>query len=624
MNEIKDKVKLDKINYSVRAAQAVLQYGVGAMVDFADQTLVTAAPETWSNTKRIYDERFAKALGVDYFVLPRSVSYSRFPEWYFCPKCREFKKIDEWTEQWKKMAQNNKKMRNKLDNDNYLVRNMQCPKCFQDLVVSRIVTVCEKGHLNDFPWKEWVHKKAKRECNQLNPILKFKTGASGTEGLEGLSIECSCGARTTLSGAFDTDAFEKMEDTIFRCKGNHPFNHTIEKCNKYPRTIQRGASSVYFPVIYTSLVIPPYAEKINSIIENSKAFEECCVIINDEEPDERIEKIQKKLKKWSEKIALEIGKTQVEVEKVLRRKWLSEAEKVDVTSIKYKIEEYEALSGEVSINNSGVDEFSREEMDIKLYDIEHIKSISLIDKVRVVKALTGFSRLNPVSSMEDEGFVNIKEERTNYYPANEVRGEAIFIEIDSGDVKEWINKNPKVLSRAKKLNDNYNESYFGVNNKRNITPKFILLHTLAHLLISQLSFECGYNVASISEKIYCSEEEDGKEMSGIFIYTASGDSEGTLGGLVRQGRNDAFPDIFKKAINNAKTCSNDPICITSNGQGRDSLNLAACYSCALLPETSCEENNVFLDRGMVIGTFEDEKMGFWSSLDKYELLNKSH
>ena len=181
-----------------------------------------------------------------------------------------------------------------------------------------------------------------------------------------------------------------------------------------------------------------------------------------------------------------------------------------------------------------------------------------------------------------------------------------------------------MLSRAKKLNDNYNESYFGVNNKRNITPKFILLHTLAHLLISQLSFECGYNVASISEKIYCSEEEDGKEMSGIFIYTASGDSEGTLGGLVRQGRNDAFPDIFKKAINNAKTCSNDPICITSNGQGRDSLNLAACYSCALLPETSCEENNVFLDRGMVIGTFEDEKMGFWSSLDKHELLNKSH
>lgn len=613
MEEIKKKIELDKINYSVRAAQAVLQYGVGAMVDFADQTLVTAAPETWSITRKIYDERFAKALGVDYFVLPLSVSYTRFPEWYFCPKCREFKTIDEWIEQWKNIAETNKVLRRKRENDNYLVKNMQCPNCHQDLVVSRIVTVCENGHLNDFPWREWVHKKAKRECTQSNATLKFKTGASGTEGLEGLSIECSCGARTTLSGAFDVDTFEKLEDCIFRCKGNHPFNHKKEKCYEFPRTVQRGASSVYFPLIYTSLVIPPYADKLNNRIESSKAFEECCVIINDEEPEDRIKKIEKRLSQWASKISLEIGELEAEVEKVLKRKWLSEEDKVDVTNIKYKIEEYEALSGEISSQDTEMDEFSREEMDIELYGIDHIKSISLIDKVRVVKALTGFSRITPVASMDEEGFVNIKEEQTNFYPANEVRGEGIFLEINAGDIKEWIKKNPKVVERANQLNENYNKSYFGKNNQRNITPKFILLHTLSHLLISQLSFECGYNVASLCEKIYCSEEADGKEMSGIFIYTASGDSEGTLGGLVRQGRYDAFPDIFRKAINNAKTCSNDPICITSKGQGRDSLNLAACYSCALLPETSCEENNVFLDRGMIIGTIDDEEMGFWNN-----------
>lgn len=612
MEEVKKKIELDKINYSVRAAQAVLQYGVGAMVDFADQTLVTAAPETWSKTRKIHDERFAKALGVDYFVLPCSVSYTRFPEWYFCPKCRDFKTIEEWIEQWKKIAETNKVLRRKIENDNYLVKNMQCPNCHQDLVVSRIVTVCEDGHLNDFPWREWVHKKAKKECTQANPTLKFKTGASGTEGLEGLSIECSCGARTTLSGAFDVDAFEKMEDSIFRCKGNHPFNHKKEKCYRFPRTVQRGASSVYFPLIYTSLVIPPYADKLNNRIENSKAFEECCVIINDEEPEDRIKKIEKRLSQWASKISLEIGESEGEIEKILKRKWLSEEDKVDVTSIKYKIEEYEALSGGIPSQETGMEEFSREEMDIELYGINHIKSISLIDKVRVVKALTGFSRITPVAAMDAEGFVNIKEAQTNFYPANEVRGEGIFLEIDTGDIKEWIKKNPKVVERANQLNENYNKSYFGKNNQRNITPKFILLHTLSHLLISQLSFECGYNVASLSEKIYCSEELDGKEMSGIFIYTASGDSEGTLGGLVRQGRHDAFPNIFRKAINSARTCSNDPICIISEGQGRDSLNLAACYSCALLPETSCEENNVFLDRGMIIGTI-DEKIGFWNN-----------
>lgn len=123
-----------------------------------------------------------------------------------------------------------------------------------------------------------------------------------------------------------------------------------------------------------------------------------------------------------------------------------------------------------------------------------------------------------------------------------------------------------------------------------------MLHTLSHLLISQLSFECGYSIASLSERLYCSEEADGKKMAGIFIYTASGDSEGTLGGLVRQGRPDVFPKILEKAITHARTCSNDPVCIMSRGQGRDSLNLAACYACALLPETCCEEKICFGSR----------------------------
>ena len=141
-----------------------------------------------------------------------------------------------------------------------------------------------------------------------------------------------------------------------------------------------------------------------------------------------------------------------------------------------------------------------------------------------------------------------------------------------------------------------------------------MLHTVAHLLIKQLSFECGYSIASLKERLYCADEADGKEMAGILIYTAVGDSEGTLGGLVRQGRSDTFPQIFRKAVMNAVTCSNDPVCSLSNGQGRDSLNLAACYSCCLLPETCCEEFNIFLDRGTIVGTYDHRDIGFFSEL----------
>lgn len=613
--QIERKVDLNRVSHSVRAAQAVLQYGVGAMVDFPDQTLVTAAPEYWSgDTMKVYDDRFARALGVDYFAIPTKIAYARFPEWYFCPKCRRFQPLRKWIDEYKKVV--NSKI---VGQDEYMIENMQCPKCKQDLVVARIVTVCEKGHLNDFPWIQWVHTKSKKPVCGM-PALKFKTGASGTEGLEGLSVSCSCGATASLKGAFDKDCFKKLDQNagtnFFGCSGNHPFRHIHEKCPYYPKTVQRGASSVYFPVVYSSLVIPPYADKLNIKIEKSKTFEYCVTRISEEEPEDKPGVIKKWLPKWAEKIALEVGALKSDVEKILTRKWLEPAMlETDIADIQYRIDEYYALTGEISSSSGKVlGDFSREEMDINEYKIPHIKSISLIDKVRVINALIGFSRINPAMNRNDKGFVDVKEPNTRWYPAYEVRGEGIFIEFEQSDIDKWIEDNPAVTERARIIDDNYSASFIGKTHPRMITPKFIMLHTVSHLLISQLSFECGYSIASLSERLYCSEETDGKNMAGIFIYTASGDSEGTLGGLVRQGRPDAFPQILKKAIAHAQTCSNDPVCIMSKGQGRDSLNLAACHACGLLPETCCEEHNAFLDRGLVIGTYDNKGIGFWNDI----------
>jgi len=611
--QVKEKIDLNRVTHSVRAAQAVLQYGVGAMVDFPDQTLITAAPEYWNYTVKIEDERFAKALGVNYFAVPSDISYARFPEWYFCPKCRTFQPLALWISEYKKKVKTKT-----LESDEYMVKHMKCLDCHQDLVVARIVTVCEHGHINDFPWVKWVHMQSKKPiCGY--PALKFKTGASATEGLEGLSISCSCGAFATLKGAFDKDRFEKlnMETDVsdFRCEGGHPHKHTKERCTCYPRTVQRGSSSVYFPVVYSSLVIPPYADKLNARVEKSKAFADCMTVIEDEDPDDIIDTIKKRLPKWVEKIALEIGAAKSDIERILSRKWLDEGNaEIDVTSVKYRAEEYEALSGEVSAPSRAVGDFSREGMSRDDYKLPYVNSVSLIDKVRVVNALIGFSRINPVMGKDDAGFVHIKETDTRWYPAYEVRGEGIFIEFEQSDIDKWILNNPSVVGRAKRISDNYAVSFIGQNHPRIITPKFVMLHTLSHLLIKQLSFECGYSIASLSERIYCAEEADGKQMAGIFIYTASGDSEGTLGGLVRQGRPDAFPRIFRKAVVNAQTCSNDPVCILSHGQGRESLNLAACHACALLPETCCEERNGFLDRGLIVGTYEDQGIGFYREL----------
>jgi len=611
--QIKQKMDLNRVTHSVRAAQAVLQYGIGAMVDFPDQTLMTAAPEYWSESTKIYDDRFARALKVEYFAVPTKIAYARFPEWYFCPKCRILQPISKWGADFRRKAKGKK-----LETDEHMVKHMQCLDCKQDLVVARIVTVCERGHINDFPWVKWVHVQSKKPICGI-PSLKFKTGTSSTESLKGLSIVCSCGAFATLDGAFDKDIFEKLykdsDNRGFQCEGNHPHKHLKEECSYYPRTVQRGSSSVYFPVIYSSLVIPPYADKLNGRIEKSKAFADCITIIEDEESENRLDTIKTRLSKWVEKIALEIGAAKTDIERILVRKWLdSRDSEVDVTSVEYRAEEYEALNGEISAPSGILGDFSREGLSGSEFQISHINSVSLVDKVRVVNALIGFSRINPVIGKNDTGFVHIKEPETRWYPAYEVRGEGIFIEFNHADIDAWISANPQVAERTNRINDNYANSFIGQNHPRVITPKFVLLHTLSHLLIKQLSFECGYSIASLSERIYCAEEAEGKRMAGIFIYTASGDSEGTLGGLVRQGRPDALPRIFRKAILNARTCSNDPVCILSHGQGRESLNLAACYACGLLPETCCEERNGFLDRGLIIGTFEEKGIGFWREL----------
>ena len=103
-------------------------------------------------------------------------------------------------------------------------------------------------------------------------------------------------------------------------------------------------------------------------------------------------------------------------------------------------------------------------------------------------------------------------------------------------------------------------------------------------------------------------------MCGVLIYTASGDSEGSLGGLVRQGEPGRLEDTILAAIHNAEWCSSDPICIQSPGQGPESCNLAACHNCALLPETCCECGNRLLDRGTIVGVLENEDIGYFSEL----------
>lgn len=638
------KCTLSETTHSLRTNQATSIFGTGAMVDFIDQTLMAASPEFWKRYTTIYDERLQKSLNVSELRMPPTINdgaaipFIRFPKWYFCPKCRTFRPIGEWERRYKEAKKGD------------YMRAPKCLNCKKKLVPAGIITICPNGHIDDFPWIEWTHHKnqagEKPVCS--NPELEIKTGTSGL-GLEGIRLTCkNCKASTTMKGTFPSNGgegeeisnpFEKLvakhKDNekkqeeikkMFECKGHLHWNGRKEKCGEYPLTAQRGALNVYFPKIESSIVIPPYSDTVNSIIEKSREFDLFMKNYNKSVDRNRVDSFLKDDFEYAvEDISKETNIDEDTVRDILNRKINCNVEQDIVTKNKYREDEYEALKGNISEEAKDTKDFKIEIQNIDDYNMDQLSQVVLVKKLREVRALIGFSRVHPpdsniFGSTEDESkgeskIVSIKAKEGNFYPAYEVRGEGIFIELNQDRVNAWIKNNPDIVVRAQKINDRYNDAARKKSNtERNITPKFLLLHTLAHLLIRELSFECGYATASLAERIYCDTAENDKSMSGILIYTASGDAEGTLGGLVRQGKYDTLPGVIKNALERSMWCSNDPVCIESQGQGRSSLNLAACHSCALLPETSCEEFNLLLDRAMLIGDLDNRNMGFYSEL----------
>ena len=180
-------------------------------------------------------------------------------------------------------------------------------------------------------------------------------------------------------------------------------------------------------------------------------------------------------------------------------------------------------------------------------------------------------------------------------------GEGVFLQFDETRLAEWESQ-PAVAARAKILIDRRAESDWA-HRLDMPEPRFIALHTLAHLLIRRLAFASGYSSASLQERIYANSDRNDKT-AGVLIYTAAGDAQGTLGGLVRLGEPRHLFPLLIAALDDADVCSNDPVCIESDRQGSSQLNLSACHGCALVSETSCESGNRLLDRQLVLGGSE--------------------
>ncbi len=241
-----------------------------------------------------------------------------------------------------------------------------------------------------------------------------------------------------------------------------------------------------------------------------------------------------------------------------------------------------------------------------------IEQVQLVTRLREVRALEGFSRIVPNrgSGTTSTNRVSLLDEDVDWLPAIEVKGEGLFLKLAEPKLAEWSARSD-VQERVARLAemDRKRHEEWGVPVTRKITPVLLLEHVLAHALVNQLSLDAGYPAGSLRERLFY--EDDAR---GLLIYTATTDSAGSLGGLISQGEADRIEHLIREAIARFSWCSADPVCIESEASGAESLNLAACHSCALLPETSCEEMNSFLDRGMLVGTPDAPDSGYFSEV----------
>lgn len=197
---------------------------------------------------------------------------------------------------------------------------------------------------------------------------------------------------------------------------------------------------------------------------------------------------------------------------------------------------------------------------------------------------------------------------SSWLPAVELFGEGIFFTINEFILSKWEGIH-SVRKRADEILKRFEKAEIVLHKDVEVTPRFLLLHTLSHLLIRELESTAGYPAASLKERIYCSRD---KKMAGVLIYTTVADIVGSLGGIIESGEPKEFLTLLDGAFKHAEWCSLDPVCTEHEGQGPGWLNRAACHACSLIPEPSCEYGNVFLDRVFIKGS---ESLGIPNFLD---------
>lgn len=606
----------------LRPSQLLYTFGVGAIVELPNLSVMVMGLDDWpveQGSSEIPEPRLLRAvqreLGRQVAKLlsppmtPESTGFqpnpfdetanvgvpvAPFPRWLVCPHCRLLAPIQSGLFELKLDPY-------RKDRSRYVHRICRKPGKPPTAVPARFLVACEGGHLDDFPWVEFVHR-GKTDCHY--ELRLYELGASGE--VADIEVQCvKCEKKRRMSDAFSEDGRAELS----HCRGRWPHLRKFDEdpCASEQKSILLGASNSWFPMMLSVLSIPSTPDKLGQLIEqNWGELEEC------ESP--RDVKMKRRLLRGMASYSEEQIWQAVE-----NRKSGSHADDDEVADLRDP--EWMVFSDPDPNLNSR--DFKLRVVDPPQSYAYVIEKVVLAERLREVRALIGFTRIESPGDYSDLGDfpqeqrVQLSRKAPRWVPTSEVRGEGVFLHFSESAIQDWLEK-------MGSPDADFFEAHRRWRTARGLKPdegyptlRYVLLHSLAHALIRQFSLECGYTTASIRERIYSRPVGNNQQpMAGILLYTAAPDSEGTLGGLVSLGEPKILGRHLDQALESIRLCASDPLCAEHHPY-RDSLTLhgAACHACLFLPETSCERGNKYLDRSLLVKTVAKDNLAFFQAVD---------
>ena len=593
----------------IRSSQLLTTFGPGAMMDLPDGSVIVGGLDNWRFSPGVQtlveEARLVAKLRVrlkkptlvlksppastdDPTAGKPGIVVWRFPRWF--------------------LVQNSEALVGGNGNRRRLVPESQLVKGKyregdknHDVVPIRFVRACEHGHVDDIEWAAFIHGYAGGCGGSLHLEERSTTGA-----LVDVWAACSCGEKRSLA-----QAAIKGSRALGLCNGARPWlgSYSHEDCDQLSRLLIRSASNAYFSQILSVISIPDRKSPLDEIVK--RLWDDGLSVVA---TNPAVLPVMRQIPKMATRLA---GVSDADILASVARVALGVAQFVDRPVKEVEYEAFADAAEELGSDQPNGDFFARAlpKPDWDAPWMSPIKRVVLVHRLREVVAQVGFTRFESLGAdingeLPDELTLNVKAAAlardADWLPAVENRGEGVFLLFEAAAIQAWLQR-PAVQDRLKMLLAGFADWKKAHPKSSREFPRapYYLLHTFSHLLMTAISLDCGYPASSLRERIYALPAEGTlPDRYGILLFTASSDAEGTLGGLVEAARR--IKDFARKALELALLCSNDPICAHHQPGEHDHAPLlgAACHGCMLVPETSCEQRNEFLDRALLIPTVE--------------------